>query len=766
MVAKTRLGGRSRGRRNHLHHNQSAPRAAEDEAVTQAPASPARPLSAFAPALFASAIFASAALVFLVEPMMTKLVLPSLGGSPAVWNTALCFFQAMLLIGYGYAHALQRLSPRKQAIVHTALLLAAAMTLPLRLSDAMGPPDTNAPIVWLLGVLTLSVGLPFAALSATAPLLQAWYARVRAGHAHGENPYTLYAASNLGSLIALLGYPTIVEPLLRLQAQTNSWSAGFLLFIALMAAVGFIAARAPATTGVAQQATQRTTWRERATWMALAAAPASLLLGVTTYISTDVASAPFLWIAPLALYLLTFIIAFQAKPLIAADSVLLPFAPALLLAVVTLTPLTLYFPWQMLLHLGGFFLAALACHVVLAARRPEPARLTEFYLVMSFGGVVGGAFNALVAPALFHAVTEYPLVLALLCLGFAQGGAPLTRGRAVTLALGAVAALLCLLAAEIFRFGIEAKLGIASVIGAAYLMRERAAPFFLLIAVGALFSPLLPAREDLISSQRSFFGILRIRQNELVRSLAHGTTLHGAQMRAGVNRCEPLIYYSRPTPIAQVFTALQARQPALSIGVVGMGAGSVATFTRPDDKLRFYEIDPLVVRAASNPANFTYINGCARGVVTTALGDARLSLAREQAAKYDLLLVDAFSSDSIPVHLLTAEAMQLYLARLNPDGYVLMHLSNRHLDLIEPVTHIASAAGGYALVQSHLSKKHESVLDSDEKVVLIARTKEALEPFRADARWSAPPPAKGRAWSDDYVNLFGALVSGIARHAP
>lgn len=729
--------------------------------MTEIASTPARPLAVFAPTLFASAIFASAALVFLVEPMMTKLVLPSLGGSPAVWNTALCFFQAMLLVGYGYAHALQRLAPRKQAIVHMALLLAAALTLPLHLSAAMGPPNTNAPVVWLLGVLTLSIGLPFAALSATAPLLQAWYARVRAGEADGQNPYTLYAASNLGSLIALLAYPTIVEPLLRLQAQTQSWSAGFLLFIAIMSAAGLIAARAPAAAHSTAR-TARTTWRERLTWLALAAAPSSLMLGVTTYLSTDVASAPFLWIAPLALYLVTFIIAFQAKPLITANNALLRYAPALLLCVVTLTPLTLYFPLQMLLHLGGFFAAALACHVLLAAKRPEPARLTEFYLLISAGGVLGGGFNALVAPAIFSAVTEYPLVLALLCLAFAFGDAPLTRARATLFVLGAGAALACLLAAEIFRFGIEIKLALASVIVAAYVMRERAAAFFIIIGVGALFSPLLPAREDLVSSERSFFGILRIRQNEFVRSLAHGTTLHGAQMRVGNDRCEPLVYYARSTPIGQVFESMQDRYPALSIGVVGMGAGSVATFTRPGDTLRFYEIDPHVIRVAGDPAKFSYINGCAQGAISTALGDARLSLAREPSARYDLLLVDAFSSDSIPAHLLTVEAMKLYLARVNSNGVVLLHLSNRHLDLIEPVAHVARAAGGAALVQDYRATRN-SVHDSDEKTVLVARTPEALAAFRADPRWSPPPPANGPAWSDDYVNLFGALVNGIAR---
>jgi spermidine synthase len=295
-------------------------------------------------------------------------------------------------------------------------------------------------------------------------------------------------------------------------------------------------------------------------------------------------------------------------------------------------------------------------------------------------------------------------------------------------------------------------------------MRERAAVFFALIGAGALFSPLLPAREDLVSSERSFFGVLRIRQNEMVRSLANGTTLHGAQMRTEARRCEPLIYYARPTPIGQVFAALQARQPALSIGVVGMGAGSVAAFTRPGDTLRFYEIDPLVVRTASDPQKFSYINGCARGAIDTVLGDARLSLAREPPARYDLLLVDAFSSDSIPMHLLTIEAMRLYLDQVDADGMVLMHLSNRHLELVRPIAQVARAAGGDVLVQEHVAKMPDTVFDSDEKAVIVARNPRTLDALRADPRWSPPPPPlKAPVWSDDYVNLFGALVRGIIR---
>jgi hypothetical protein len=723
---------------------------------------------AWAPALFTGAVFAGASLLFLVQPMMTKLVLPSLGGSPAVWNTSLCFFQATLLVGYAYAHALQRFAAaRTQAIIHAGVLIAAALTLPLRLSDALGPPNAEAPALWLLGVLALSIGLPFAALSATAPLVQAWYARVRASQPDGANPYTLYAASNLGSLIALLSYPTLVEPLLRLPSQTQIWSAGFALFAAIMLAVGTVAARAPAQGGTAAaKPATHTPWRERITWMALAAAPSSLMLGVTTHISTDVASAPFVWVAPLALYLVTFIIAFRARPLIRQGRALLFTAPLLSLGALMLPTTNIYFPLLMLLHLTCFFLTALACCLALAARRPEPARLTQFYLLMSLGGVLGGAFNALVAPEIFSTIAEYPLVLALISLACALGEGTMTRRRAVALALGMAACLVCLVPAQGGELDVVAKLTLAGVIAAAFVMRERAAIFFALVIAATMISLIVAPPERNVTSERSFFGILRIRETDLLRTLAHGTTLHGAQALSATDRCKPLLYYAEPTPVGQAFSALQASRPALTIGAVGMGAGSVAAYTRPGDSLRFYEIDPHVIRAATDPALFSYINGCAQGAVDTILGDARLSLAREPANRFDLLLVDAFSSDSIPVHLITVEAMKLYLDRVTPDGIVVMHLSNRHLELVEPVARVAQAAGGHVLVQRHLAKLPESALDSDQDAIIVARNAETIAMLRADPRWTSPPASQAPVWSDDYVNLFGALLRGAARKRP
>ena len=394
-----------------------------------------------APILFAVAIFTSAALVFVVQPMVTKLVLPMLGGSPSVWNTAMVFFQTALLAGYAYAHGLQRIgSMRTQMAVHLGLLLLAALFLPLRISGVLGDPDPNAPIGWLLATLALSVGAPFAVLSATAPLLQAWYARVRVGHADGRNPYVLYAASNLGSFLALLAYPLLIEPLMTLSGQRGTWSGGyaaFMLMIVALAAVAWRRGRGGAAPVAALEVSPPIPWREKAVLVLLAAAPSSLMLGVTAHLATDVASAPFLWVIPLALYLLTFVITFQDRPVIPLP-ITLVISGAVTLACVTFTAFRTG-DWLMMfgLHLATFFLLALMCHQRLAARRPPPYRLTEFYLLMSLGGVVGGAFTALLAPVVFNGVWEYPLVLVLAGLARPLNRAPIRKWE-IYLFVGAV----------------------------------------------------------------------------------------------------------------------------------------------------------------------------------------------------------------------------------------------------------------------------------------------------------------------------------------
>jgi SAM-dependent methyltransferase len=740
------------------------------------------------PVLFAVTTFSSAALVFLVQPMVAKLVLPLLGGSPAVWNTSMAFFQLALLVGYFYAHALQKISSvRRQAIVHCAALLVAAIALPLRVNDLAGPPSSDHPNLWLLAVLSLSIGAPFAILSATAPLVQAWYART-VGQAEGREPYVLYAASNLGSLLALLAYPLVVEPAFTLAGQRYGWSAAYLGFVLLMATLGLLVTRGAvaAAEGTARSAAPAPGWADRLTWIALAAIPASLMLGVTAHLTTDVASAPFLWVLPLALYLLTFIIAFQAKPAI-SPAMTLVFQAAALAACAALLPFkSSNFALQFFVHLAAFFLTALMCHQRLVARRPDPAHLTEFYLCLSVGGVVGGAFNAFLAPVIFDNVWEYPLVLALACLARPWGRLDKVEpGAWVLLVLGilAAAAMPVLVTSvgsqmtaetvvgafdqsELFDMGMKGLLVLAVI--CAFMIRSRALFFFLVIAVLSFAAETAADRTDVRQSWRSFFGVMRLSQTYVtslggeVKMLAHGTTLHGAQAQNPAYRCNPLVYYTPRTPIGQVFAARQQQTTALRIGAVGLGTGSVAAYVRPGDHLTFFEIDPLVRQIATDPEHFSYVRECAKGDVDFVIGDARLTLQQQPAGTFDVLLIDAFSSDAVPAHLLTVEAMQGYLQRLKPDGVIILHLSNRNLDLMGPAQAVARAAGGRALAQGYRpGKDPQGSWESAEDVVIVARNDQALAAFAADPRWERANPFLARPWRDDYTNLAGALYANL-----
>ncbi|NJC42351.1 spermidine synthase [Brevundimonas alba] len=747
---------------------------------------PARPADRLTPLLFALAIFTSASLVFVVQPMVTKLVLPMLGGSPAVWNTAMVFFQAALLGGYLYAHLLQQVGSIKlQVAIHLVLLLIAALFLPLHINGWLGDPDPNAPIGWLLATLALSVGAPFAVLSATAPLLQAWFARVRAGYPDGKNPYVLYAASNLGSFLALLSYPVLIEPLTTLTGQRGwfGWSGGYVIFVLMVATLAFVVwrRRLDREAEPAQLAsTAPIPWREKGILVLLAAAPSSLMMGVTTHLSTDVASAPFLWVIPLALYLLTFVIAFQARPWIPLP-ITLPIQGAIGAVCVLLVAFrTLEWPIAFTVHILAFFFAALMCHQTLAARRPPPDRLTEFYLLLSVGGVVGGAFTALLAPVIFNMVWEYPLVLVLVGLARPWGKGPLRAEEKGALVAAAVFALLPVLLSawltyddaarakfyDISPFGVDqlALWILGPVAICAFLLRDRALAFVGILAMIALSSQYVVRIYDWSYSERSFFGVMRVakindqRMGGDVHVLMHGTTLHGAQARDARFDCEPTLYYHPMTPIGQAATIVGARGPA-NIGVVGQGSGAMAAYKRAGDTLTFFEIDPMVDRMSRDPRWFTYISNCAAGEIRTVLGDARLTLNRERPGSYDLLIIDAFSSDAVPTHLLTVEAIEGYLKLLKPNGVVLLHLSNRNLDITLPAIAAAKTLGKpslHNLYQERSGAMPDMAIASTEALV-ISPTEQGLADFRANPDWSASPETTVRPWTDDYVNLFGSL---------
>ena len=739
------------------------------------------------PALFAITVFSSAALVFLVQPMVAKLVLPLLGGSSSVWNTSMAFFQIALLAGYAYAHALQRIGNiRTQAMVHVAALIAAAVVLPLRVNGLAGPPSSDHPNLWLLAVLSLSIGAPFAVLSATAPLVQAWYARTLGAEGRRE-PYFLYAASNLGSLIALLAYPIVVEPIFTLVGQRTGWSVGYGLFALIIAGLGVAVSRARSI-APSQSAKSSTSvsWRDRLIWIVLAAIPSSLMLGVTTYITTDVASAPFLWVLPLALYLATFIIAFQEKPAI-SPGLTLTLQGAAMAACAALLPFrSTFFGLQLFIHLAAFFLTALMCHQRLVARRPEPGHLTEFYLCLSIGGVVGGGFNAFLAPLIFNDVLEYPIILVLSCLARPWGSLrriPIWSWSLLVLGLGAAIATPVAVKiagahlttksvvgafnqAELFDMSMKGLLVLAVL--AAFMLRRRALFFFAIIAVLSFASQTAADQTDTRQTWRSFFGVLKLSETSIptiggrVKMLAHGTTLHGAQAQAPGYRCQPLVYYAPRTPIGQVFRAKQAAGKDLRIGAVGLGTGSVAAYVRPGDRLTFFEIDPLVVKISNDPAHFSFTTECAKGPIDFVIGDARLTVAKQPAETFDILLIDAFSSDAVPAHLLTVEAVRGYLTKLKPNGILILHLSNRNLDLMNPAQAVARKAGGWALVQEFRPLKDPAgSWESPEDAVIVARNHEALAGFKATGLWRTADPFKVRPWTDDYTNLAGALYGNL-----
>ncbi|HAD83586.1 MAG TPA: spermidine synthase [Brevundimonas sp.] len=747
-----------------------------------------RRIDAITPAAFAVAVFTSASLVFVVQPMTTKLVLPLLGGSPSVWNTAMVFFQAALLAGYLYAHLLQRIpSIRLQATVHLILLAAAALFLPLSITQALGDPDPSAPIGWLLGALALSVGAPFAVLSATAPLLQAWYARVRAGRPDGANPYVLYAASNLGSFLALLAYPALIEPLASLSGQRWGWTVGYGVFAAIL--VGLLTLM-PRTGGVVQarptkERSPPIPWRRKAVLVLLAAAPSSLMLGVTTHLSTDVASAPFLWVAPLALYLLTFVIAFQAKPWIPLSITLLAQA-AFTVMIAALVGMTTG-QWLTLLglHLLGFFFTALMCHQQMAARRPAPDRLTEFYLLLSLGGVLGGAFTALIAPVVFETVLEYPLVMVLVCLARPWLGDRPTKRTVWLMTAGLMLAAFVPLLFEMLRydpplraafsdFGLTTTaqiiLGVAAL--CAFLIRDRALMFTAVVAAMTLSAHYIGRGYDWSLTERSFFGVMRVaatadpKMGGDIHVLMHGTTLHGAQARNPDFACAPTMYYAQTTPLGQAAELIQARGPGAVIGIVGQGSGAMAAYKRASDQMSFFEIDPMVDRLSRDPQWFTFISDCADGPIRTVLGDARLTLNREAPGSYDLLVIDAFSSDAVPTHLLTREAIEGYLKLLKPTGVVVLHLSNRNLDITLPAVAAARELGAAELHQVYIEHPEAALMaEASTEALVISPTAEGLADFRADGRWRKLAPTEVRPWTDDYVNLFGAVMRSMQARA-
>lgn len=719
--------------------------------------------------LFSMTALASAFLLFWVEPLFAKMVLPLLGGSPAVWNTCLMYFQAMLLLGYLYAHVSSRyLDARRQVWLHVALLAVALVALPVAIPRDWTPPASGHVIPWLVQLLTIAVGAPFFVLAATAPLLQRWLSS--SDHPAAKNPYMLYAASNTGSLLGLLAFPIVLEPNLRLGEQSRLWTVGYAIALTLTVACAVLVWRRARSTDAARDslesddATSAPAMRDRIKWLALAFVPSSLLLGVTTYLSTDVAAMPLLWVVPLALYLITFIIVFSRKS--RAPGLPVAIGHAVLVTVLVLVVFwgpDLDLRWEYALHLSVFTATALVLHGELAASRPAPTHLTEFYLWMALGGALGGAFNALVAPVLFKSIAEYQLMVVLAC--FLR---PSWRSRFTSIIErepGFVIALVPALVLGLAHPHISAGTGkiIISVIAAAIfvLLSVNSLRFGTAIAALALSGVVMARRSDrILLADRSFFGAYEVeRMYGPANFLIHGTTIHGAQFLDSARRLMPVTYYHPHGPVGQLFTALQERLPDKRIGVVGLGAGSLLCYSKPGEEWTFFEIDPLVERISRNPRYFTFLRDCPVKPQVV-IGDARLTLAHQPDRRFGLLIIDAFSSDAIPVHLMTRQAFAQYGRVLDDRGILMVHISNQRLDLQPVVAALAKDAGLVALIGEHDPKGSVESKDLDYTCdwVALARRKEDLGSLVTDERWHwLTANAGDQPWTDDYSNVFSVI---------
>lgn len=721
------------------------------------------------PGVFSATILLSAALLFSIQPLVGKELLPLLGGAPAVWNTVMVFFQAMLLAGYAYAHASVRLfGLRAQPFVHLLLVLAAGCLLPFALRASLDAQlQVSHPALWALLILGRAIGIPVFVLAATAPLVQKWFASTR--HRAAGDPYFLYAASNIGSFGALFAYPLLIEPFLRLKTQTGVWTIGFWGFAIclglcaiLRARNGAVAAPQEASARKGETFTLKTIFR----WIALSFVPSSLMLGVTTYITTDVASIPLLWVAPLALYLLTFVIAF-GSPSSKLQMVSGRAVPILALAVVFPIVVQATEPVLILvlLHLIFFFVAALRCHLKLAASRPAATHLTAFYLYLSVGGVLGGIFNALVAPVIFSSVMEYPLMIVVATLiGFPMVERVRRSGEKVRNALLVIGMLIgAALVARIAPRSIAISNAVAGVcLISAFLGLRTAAPYSLAIAAllaGTAF--FRQAQSHVIARDRNFFGVLRVSNDaeKPLRRLFHGTTVHGIQFTIPERQCEPLSYYHSEGPVAEIARLFESVKLPRKVALVGLGAGAMITYGTADQHWTLYEIDPAVVRIAGDTNLFTYLGRCAKANFQFEMGDARLRLASAPDAGYGLIFLDAFSSDVIPMHLLTIEALRLYRQKLAPEGILAFHLSSRHFELEPLVARLGEELHlkCFASTKGELSPKAiaEGGLESN-WVILVP---DALVPqVLAQATWQrAAGGPKAPLWTDDFSSLLGVL---------
>jgi len=668
--------------------------------------------------LYAVTIFLSAFLLFQVQPLIAKMILPWFGGTAAVWTICMLFFQVLLLAGYVYSHAYVRLRVPARRTIHMGLLVLAAAALPLAASAAWKPSGSEDPTWRILGLLATSVGLPYFVLSTTGPLVQAWHARSHPG----GTPYRLFALSNLGSMLALLSYPLLVEPLLALGTQAAIWSAGFVLFALLCALLAWRSRSSDANQPVAEEADSPGPGL-RALWAGLAACASTLLLAFTGHMTLNIAAIPFLWVVPLALYLLSFVLCFEASGWY-RRWLFLPLLGAGLAGVCVTLAQSNPSIWSLIpLYSATLFAACMVCHGELARSKPHPRYLTGFYLMLALGGALGGVLVGLVAPSVFDNLYELPLGMVALCifvtLALLHDRQSLFHGR-----WG--------IAARLVFLGLTVALGVQL----ARTTRDNSA--------------------DTRVTLRNFYGVLNVRDSgegpDAMRILSHGTIIHGKQFLQEDRRDSPTTYYGMTSGVGLALIDARARGP-LRVGVVGLGAGTIAAYGRSGDLFRFYDINPQVVDLART--EFTFLKD-SPARVEVQLGDARLSLEREPAQNFDLLALDAFSSDAIPVHLLTVEAFRVYARQLRPGGVLAVHISNRYLDLVPVVQQAARELSLELREVDNEDDDNAGVYRSD--WLLLSASPEAFEGgLLGEVAQTIETAPRVKLWTDDYSDLYRIL---------
>jgi hypothetical protein len=730
--------------------------------------------------LFAATIFLSALLLFWIQLVMAKMLLPRMGGTPAVWNTCMLFFQVLLLAGYSYVLAITaRIGVRKQAILHVSILLLSCLYLPLVFAGKLGSmSDAGNPALSLFVYLLGAIGLPVFVISTTSPLLQKWFTRT--SHASAKDPYFLFAVSNGGSLLALLSYPLILEPQFMLSRQNQIWVVMYVVFLLLSFGCLFVLWKASRSeiepvriesdrlelTGSSLTCSiLGSSIRRRLYWILLAFIPSSLLFGVTTYITTEIAPTPLLWTIPLALYLVTFILAFSSKNLLTEQLASTALAGLAMLLTLTLAAnATQPTAAIVLLHLCFLFVAAMVCHNKLAGDRPDASRLPEFYLCVAVGGMIGGLFNTLIAPTIFNTLIEYPLVIVLACMIRPRDKSePINR---FDFLLPACIALLTIgLAFFVHRYDVSTVAGVAIVFGIPLVIinhRFRSRPVRFALAIGAVMIGSVVYSEiqnRTLHVERNFFGTLSVRLDpeSATRTLYHGNTIHGRQFSDPNLQCKPLSYFHRDGPLGQIFEAFNANVASPNVAVVGLGTGSMVSYARPDQAWTFYEINPAVISVAQTTDYFTYLQKCAAAPTKIVLGDARLQLHNAPDNSYGLIVLDAFNSDAIPIHLMTEEAINLYMSKLAVGGIVAFHVSNRSLRLDRVLAALARRNNSMSLRAVDGEHNPKTGKDPSEWVVM-ARQSPAFDVLSQNNNWRLlEGRTEANAWTDDFSNILSVF---------